>query len=100
MYGSPWRRFDIARVTTTLSGHTSLLPGTGVKISASYPENARNPVEGVETLPSTPRSRRITDSEHRRVFAAINEVDERATQRPFAITHVRLCDRDRLSPDR
>jgi integrase len=38
------------------------------------PENARNPVEGVETLPSTPRSRRITDSEYRAVFKAINEL--------------------------
>ena len=38
------------------------------------PENARNPVEGVETLPSTPRSRRITASEYRSVFRAINEL--------------------------
>jgi integrase len=39
------------------------------------PESAaRNPVEGVETVPSTPRSRRITDSEYRSVFKAINEL--------------------------
>jgi integrase len=38
------------------------------------PENARNPVEGVETLPSTPRSRRIADSEYRSVFKAIKEL--------------------------
>jgi hypothetical protein len=38
------------------------------------PENARNPVEGVKTVPSTPRSRRIADSEYRSVFKAINEM--------------------------
>jgi integrase len=38
------------------------------------PEHARNPVEPVETLPSTPRSRRITESEYRAVFNAINEL--------------------------
>jgi len=38
------------------------------------PENLRNPVEGVETLPSTPRSRRITEAEYRAVFRAINEL--------------------------
>jgi integrase len=38
------------------------------------PENIRNPVEAVETLPSTPRSRRITEPEYRAVFAAINEL--------------------------
>jgi integrase len=37
-------------------------------------DNARNPVDGVETLPSTPRSRRITEAEYRTVFKAINEL--------------------------
>jgi integrase len=37
-------------------------------------DDARNPVDGVETLPSTPRSRRITEAEYRAVFKAINEL--------------------------
>jgi integrase len=37
-------------------------------------DNARNPVDGVETLPSTPRSRRITEAEYRAAFKAINEL--------------------------
>jgi hypothetical protein len=32
-----------------------------------------NPVEEIEALPSTPRSRRITDAEYRAVFRAIND---------------------------
>jgi integrase len=37
------------------------------------PANLRNPVEEIEALPSTPRSRRVTASEYRSVFKAINE---------------------------
>jgi integrase len=36
------------------------------------PATLGNPVDEIETLPSTPRSRRISEAEYRAVFAAIN----------------------------
>jgi integrase len=38
------------------------------------PAQLANPVEDIEALPSTPRSRRITAAEYRKVFRAINEL--------------------------
>jgi integrase len=38
------------------------------------PANLANPVEDTEALPSSPRSRRITEAEYRAVFRAINEL--------------------------
>jgi integrase len=38
------------------------------------PATLGNPLEDIEALPSTPRSRRVTDAEYRAVFGAINEL--------------------------
>jgi integrase len=38
------------------------------------PATLGNPVEEIEALPSTPRSRRVTEAEYRAVFRAINEL--------------------------
>jgi integrase len=38
------------------------------------PATLGNPVDEIEALPSTPRSRRVTEAEYRRVFRAIDEL--------------------------
>jgi hypothetical protein len=46
----------------------------GLQFGPHIPATLRNPVEDIEALPSTPRSRRITAAEYRKVFRAINEL--------------------------